>query len=48
VTKSYGAAFELFIAVLIVGVIASYSCRPYATERARMIRPVAKPIPARA
>jgi MFS family permease len=48
VTKSYSAAFDLFIAVLIAGVIAAWSCRSYAAEKSRMPRAIAKPIPASA
>jgi sugar phosphate permease len=48
VTKSYGAAFDLFIAVLIAGAIAAWSCRSYAAEKSRMPRGIAKPIPASA
>jgi MFS family permease len=45
VTKSYSAAFELFIVVLIAGVGIAYACRPYASERSRML---ATPAPASA
>ena len=46
VTKSYGAAFDLFIIVLIAGVGAAWSCRPYEAEKAAMPRPIVKPVPA--
>jgi MFS family permease len=46
VTKSYAAAFDLFIVFLIIGVIAAWSCRPYAAEKARMPGPIVKPVPA--
>lgn len=48
VTKSYGAAFDLFIVVLIGGVIGAWSCRPYQTERARIPGSIVKPVPASA
>lgn len=46
VTKSYGAAFDIFVVVLIVGIGAAWSCRSYEAEKARMPRPVAEPAPA--
>ncbi|HJU12340.1 MAG TPA: MFS transporter, partial [Candidatus Binataceae bacterium] len=36
-TASYSVAFEIFIAVMIVGAGVAYSCRSYDSERARMI-----------
>src|SRR5216683_5613797 len=37
ITSSYALAFELCIAVMIIGAAVSYSCRSYATERARVV-----------
>jgi MFS family permease len=37
VSRSYTTAFELCIVVMIVGAMVSYSCRPYASERARLM-----------
>lgn len=44
-THSYTAAFELFIVVNIVGVVASLSCRSYERERSRMVARPAQPEP---
>ncbi|HKV55604.1 MAG TPA: MFS transporter, partial [Candidatus Binataceae bacterium] len=41
-TASYTAAFDLFIAVMLLGAVVSYSCLSYAAERSRML-PVAEP-----
>jgi MFS family permease len=37
VTASYAIAFEMCIAVMIVGALISYSCRSYRSERAHML-----------
>jgi MFS family permease len=37
VTTSYALAFELCIAVMIIGAAVSYTCRSYASERAQML-----------
>jgi hypothetical protein len=42
-THSYTAAFELFIVVNIVGVVASLACRSYEGERSRMVVRPAQP-----
>jgi len=44
-THSYTAAFELFIAVNIVGVVASLACRRYERERSLMAARQARPEP---
>jgi MFS family permease len=37
ITTSYTLAFELCIAIMIIGAAVSYSCRSYRSERARML-----------
>jgi MFS family permease len=51
VTRSYAVAFELCITVMIIAAVITYSCRPYAIERAQMVSagatessPAAQPI----
>jgi MFS family permease len=51
VTRSYAVAFELCITVMIIAAAITYSCRPYAIERAKMVSagatepsPAAQPI----
>jgi MFS family permease len=38
VTRSYTTAFDLCIALMVVGALISYCCRPYSSERRRMIQ----------
>jgi MFS family permease len=47
VTRSYTTAFDLCIAVMIMGALISYCCRPYSSERGRMTQEVtpASPLP---
>jgi MFS family permease len=45
ISNSYTLAFELCVAIMILGAAVSYSCRPYSSERGRVVA-AADPAPA--
>jgi cyanate permease len=43
VTRSYTMAFELYIAINVLGALAAFACKSYAAERGRGLAPAPSP-----